>query len=116
MMGAALDLAILILLVAACGGALVIGRKLTALQRAQGNLAEAIAQFDAASRRAEETLEKIEAMGSARNTSLSKAAQSAQALLDDLTLMTASGERIAERIEAAVLDVKKIGGAGRREA
>jgi hypothetical protein len=116
-----LDVVILVLLIAACGAAAVIVRRLVALQQAQRHLFDAIAQFDAASRRAEETLRKIEATGAVRSASLAKTTEKAQELLDDLAMMSVSGERIAERIEAAVWEVKTIGGgraggAGKRAA
>jgi hypothetical protein len=106
MIAVILDILIAVLLVGACGFGVVLSRKLGALKAGQTDLAAAINTFDSATRRAEETLQRIEAAGLANGRALSLGAKRAETLANDLSVMIVAGDRVADRIETALGDVR----------
>ena len=107
-----LDMLIATLLVCACGFGLILSRKIAVLKSGQSDLAAAISTFDAATRRAEETLQRIEAAGLANGRTLSTQGRRAETLANDLSVMIAAGDRVADRIEAALGNVRAVGQRG----
>jgi hypothetical protein len=89
------------------------------LLTAQQELKAALESFDLAAGKADAALRRLEAGGLAKGAELQSAAARAEALVNELSVMTSAGERIAERIEAAVSEVRVIGasrGAKQRRA
>mgnify|MGYP001563080134 CR=1 FL=1 len=107
----ALDIIVVVLLIAGGAGGFAISRRLNRLMAAQDDLKSALTAFDAATLRADAALKRLEAGGLARGTELQSAARRAEALIAELSVMTSAGERIADRIEGAVKDVRQLGAA-----
>lgn len=114
--GVLLDGVVIALLLAACGYAMFLSRRLGALKAGQSEMAKAIADFDAASRRAEAVLQRMEAAGLANGRELEGRASRAASVSDELAVMIAAGERVADRIESALADVKAVGARKARAA
>ncbi len=108
-MTSALDIVVLALLIATCVWCFVLNRRLRGVRDGQTSLERAIADFDAATRRAEESLARIEREGATTGRALSAIVSRGGALEEDLSVMVASGERIAGRLEAALAAVKTAG-------
>lgn len=98
MIGAALDLTVIVLLVAAGAYAVRLNRRLEAMRVAQADLGAAIETFDAATRRAESAILLMTSEANARRASRQDAAR----LIADLGVMVAAGERAAARLETAI--------------
>jgi hypothetical protein len=113
MAGAILDIVLVALLAMAAGWGFLLNRRLGRLATAQSELKEALATFDAATARADATLKRIEQAGLARGAEVQAAAAKAQSLVTELYVMTAAGERIADRLEGAVRDVRALGAGGK---
>lgn len=109
MTGPALDLVVTLLLVATCTYCFVLNRRLRLVRDGQASLERAIADFDAASKRAEESLHRIEHEGATTGKALSAIIARGGALQEDLSVMVASGDRVASRIESALTAVKTVG-------
>lgn len=107
----ALDIVVVALLIAGGVGGVLIGRRLNRLMAAQEELKSALTAFDAATLRADAALKRLEAGGLARGSELNSAARRAEALIAELSVMTSAGERIADRIDDAVKDVRQLGAA-----
>ncbi len=108
-----LDLVVLMLLLAGGIGGWLIHRRLAKLMAAQEELKAALVAFDTAALRADAALKRLEAGGVAKGAELQSAAKRAEALVTELSVMTSAGERIADRIEGAVRDVRKLGAGAR---
>jgi len=107
--GVFLDFAVAAILVIGAVGGVAITRKLNRLMKAQQELKIALDSFELAAGRADAALKRLEAGGIAKGAELQSAAARAEALVNELSVMASAGERIAERIEAAVSDVRAIG-------
>lgn len=116
MTAALLDTVVLILLVAGGAGGFIISRRLNRLMAAQTELQAALAQFDTAAARADAALKRLEAGGISKGAEIEAATRRAEALITELSVMTSAGERIADRIEGAVKDVRSLGGAKPKRA
>lgn len=110
MTGPALDIVVTLLLVATCIYCFVLNRRLRLVREGQASLETAIAAFDAAAKRAEESLARIEKEGATTGKALSTIIGKADALQADLSVMVASGDRVANRIESALGAVRAVGG------
>jgi hypothetical protein len=111
-----LDVLVIAMLALVGGYGILLNRRLNALRTGQTELQSALAGFDNATRRAEETLKRIESNGLSKGAEIQASAHRAQLLLNELSVMTAAGDRIAERIELAVKDVRAIGARKGRNA
>ncbi len=100
---------IVTLLIATCSYCYVLSRRLKILRSGQEELSALISKFDNASRRAEKNLSLIQTNGASVNRELSKAAESAHTLIDELSVMVNAGDNIACRIEGAMNEVRMIG-------
>jgi len=109
--GLALDVLLIALIAAAVLFGVVLNNKLTKLSAAQADLRGALDAFAGATEQAEAALKRIETVGVIKGAELQAAAQRAQKLATDLSVMTTAGERVADRIEAALRDVRTVGSA-----
>ncbi len=110
-----LDLAVIGLIGAAALYGAMLSRKLQKLGQAQDDLRGALDAFAGAAQQADAALKRIETVGVVKGAELHAAAQRAQNLATDLSVMTSAGERVADRIEAALRDVRTVGGAARKD-
>lgn len=97
-----LDVLLVVLLLATIVYCVVLNRRLSHLRNAQGDMAEMVRSFDAATEKARESVQTLNRTAAAVGTDLEKRIATAQQMLDELTLVTKSGERVAERIEKGV--------------
>ncbi len=114
-LGIALDIAVIALILAAAVFALVLNSRLKKLGDAHAALQASLADFTNAAAQADEALKRIESQGVVRGAELQTAATRAQRLATDLSVMTAAGERVADRIEAALASVRAVGGGARKD-
>lgn len=110
-----LDGILVALLLSGGFGGLIINRRLNRLMAAQEELKGALVAFDDAAGRADLALKRLESGGLAKGAELKAAADRAQALVNELSVMTSAGERIADRIEGVVKDVRQLGSAKARK-
>lgn len=108
-----LDVVLIALLAVAAGWGFVLNRRLARLTSAQAELKVALASFDEATARADATLKRIEQTGLARGAEVQAASAKAQYLATELSVMIVAGERIADRLEGAVRDVRALGAGGK---
>ncbi|MEZ5914196.1 MAG: DUF6468 domain-containing protein [Parvularculaceae bacterium] len=107
--GVILDIVLIVLLVAGAAGGFYINGRLQRLTTAQEELKAAIAHFDEAALRAEGAMKRLEAGGLAKSAELQAAALRAETLVTELSVMSSAGERIADRIESVLGDVRSLG-------
>lgn len=104
------------LMIATCGYCVILNRRLAALRDSHRELLRSIDTFDAAARAAETNLKSLQASGARLAAELSRRTSEADAARDELSVMTAAGDRIAGRIENAVDSVKSLHRANRARA
>ncbi len=109
MMAVVLDLALTGLLLAACAYSMMLSRKLAALRKGQAELKSAIEAFDASAQTIQSAMQKVESIGLVRARETNRTTEDAQALFNDLSVMTAAGARVADRLESALDDVRRTG-------
>ena len=109
-----MDFLLAILLGSTCIYCVVLNRRLKTLKDGQADLQSAITVFDSATKRAQETLERLDANGVGRSRDLELEMAKANALAAELSVMVSAGDSIAGRIERAMGEVRAIG--GRRKA
>ncbi len=113
--GLYLDAVIIALFAGAGVFAFILNRKLKKLADAQAALQSSLEAFSGAALQANDALKRIETQGVIRGAELQAAASRAQRLATDLSVMTAAGERVADRIEAALDSVRAVGGSARKD-
>jgi hypothetical protein len=113
--GLALDIAIIALILTASAFALVLNVRLKKLAEAQAALKASLETFSVATARADDALKRIESQGVVRGAELQAAANRAQRLATELSIMTAAGERVADRIESALNSVRAVGVSARKD-
>jgi hypothetical protein len=111
----ALDLAVIALISAAGVFAFLLNLRLRKLADAQAALQSSLEAFSGAAAQADEALKRIESQGVVRGAELQAAANRAQRLATELSVMTMAGERVADRIEAALNSVRAIGASARKD-
>lgn len=108
-----------ILVIALIGAAALYGgllsMRLRKLGAAQAELVASIETFNDAARQADEALKRIETAGVTKGAELLAATTRAQKLATEISVMTSAGERIADRLEAAIGDVRAIGASAARK-
>lgn len=109
--GVVLDILVVALLCLGGVGGAVISRRLGELMRVQQDLQTALAAFDEAAGKADVALKRLETGGAAKSAELHAATSKAEALLAELSVMNSAGERIADRIDDAVKDIRRLGAA-----
>lgn len=104
----AIELILGVLLIATCAYCYVLSGRLRALREGQKEMLSVIGAFDEASRRAENTLSSLQTNSADVNRELNAASARAYALKDELSVMIEAGDRIAQRIETVVGEVRAI--------
>lgn len=88
-----------LLLVATLGYCALLERKLTALRKGQDGLKDIIAELNGAITTAGTSMRLLKTAASGAAQTLDERVSHARNLIDELSVLTASGERIATRIE-----------------
>ena len=96
-----------LLLVATLVYCALLERKLTALRRGQDGLKEIIADLNGSIAAAGTSMRVLKSAASGAIETLDAKVTTARGLIDELSLLTASGERIATRIERGSEDLPK---------
>jgi len=93
------EIALSFLLLATLAYCALLERKLTALRKGQDGLKDIIADLNAAITTAGTSMRMLKSAASGAAEALDERVSRARTLIDELSLLTASGERIAARIE-----------------
>ncbi len=93
------EIALSLLLVATLAYCAVLERKLTALRKGQDGLKDIVAELNGAITTAGTSMRMLKSAASGAVEALDERVGHARGLVDELSLLTASGERIASRIE-----------------
>ena len=93
------EIALSLLLVATLGYCALLERKLTALRKGQDGLKDIIADLNGAITAAGASMRMLKSTASGAAETLDQRVSRARTLIDELSVLTASGERIAQRIE-----------------
>ena len=96
-----IDTLIVVLLAATCGYCAVLSRRLARFRNGQDELLSQIKKFDEASLRAQRNLGELQTNSAMLSSKLSRSVKEARALNDELSVMIAAGDNIAQRIEEA---------------
>lgn len=93
------EIALSLLLVATLAYCAVLERKLTALRKGQDGLKDVVAELNGAITTAGTSMRMLRSAATGAVETLDERVGAARGLIDELSLLTASGERIAARIE-----------------
>ena len=104
-----IDFLLVTLLAATCGYCFMLNKKLNELRSAQHTLGDAITTFDEASKRAQDNIVHMDQLARRKSGETNGTLVRGQDIVAELSIMVSAGERIAERIEAAIHDVKAAG-------
>ena len=96
-----LELALNLLLVFTLGYCIVLERRLTAVRRGQEGLSRTIGELNMAISGAGASLRALKTATGEAMTTLDERLKRARLHIDELSVLTASGERIAQRMEGA---------------
>lgn len=105
-----LDLLLVGLLAATIFYCFTVNRRLSRLRDSQGEMARMIGAFDQATEKARSSVEELRKASLVAAVDLEKRVAEARQMLDELSVVTRSGEHVAERIEKGV-DARKPGAA-----
>jgi Flp pilus assembly protein TadB len=94
----AVELALMVLLAATLVYCMLLERKLAALRDGQDGLKETIGELNGAISAAGQSMRALKAAANETSATLDEKLTRATALIDELSVITSSGERIAERI------------------
>jgi Flp pilus assembly protein TadB len=94
----AVELALMVLLAATLVYCMLLERKLAALRDGQDGLKETIGELNGAISAAGQSMRALKAAAGETSATLDEKLTRATALIDELSVITSSGERIAERI------------------
>ena len=92
------EIALIALLAITLVYCIVLERKLSALRKGQDGLKQTIGELNGAIVSAGASMRTLKSAAAGAAEALDTRLESARAMIDELSLMTASGERIAERI------------------
>ncbi len=104
----AVELALSALLVATLFYCALLERRLKAVRKGQENLKATIGELNASLANASAGLRALQAAAGTVGESLDRKLSTARATIDELSLLTASGERIASRMERSVETKPKV--------
>ncbi len=107
-MSVLLDVLLVVLLTATVVYCFVLNRRLGQLRNAQGDMAAMVRSFDESTERARSSIDDLKHTAGAVGLELEGRISKARDMLDELQLVTTSGERVADRIEKGV-DNRKAG-------
>jgi len=96
----ALDLMLIVLLCTTVGYCVVLNKRLTRLRDGQSEFKELVETLTAATDKAETSLKELRELTDATSAELSKNIGTARELADELSMITESGNALANRIEA----------------
>lgn len=116
MIGAVIEILIVVLLVVTCGYCFVLNNRLSMLRKGQTELVEMISKFDEASKHAERNLAVMKANGATAGREIETMTERAKSLVDELSVMVSAGDNIALRIEGVVNEVRTIGASRKNTA
>ena len=102
MLTLAVEIGLSILLAATLVYCMVLERRLSAVRKGQEGLKSTIGDLNASIARASQTLHALQAAAATTGETLDIKTTAARAAIDELSLLTASGERIASRMENSV--------------
>lgn len=97
-----LELLLVLLLIVTLGYCVVLERKLAAVKKGQQAFGQTVRDLNAAIEKAALALATLKATSNGVSEDLSDKIRRGRALADELSVLTASGERIAERFDRAV--------------
>jgi len=100
-LGLAVELALTVLLAVTLVYCIVLERRLAAVRRGQEGLKSTIGELNTAITNAGGSMRALKATASGAAETLDERLARARAVIDELSLLTASGERIAERFDRA---------------
>lgn len=98
----ALEVTLSLLLAVTLAYCIVLERRLTAVQKGQKQLGNTVRELNAAITSAGAALSALRAASGDATAELNARVREARELADELSVLTASGERIAERMDQAV--------------
>lgn len=98
----ALDILLIVLLIATLFHAVRLERALGVLKRDRAALEELVATFNASTRQAETGIERLRAAADGAGRQVARQIDSAKALKDDIGFLSERGERVADRLDALV--------------
>ncbi len=104
----AVELALSALLVATLFYCALLERRLKAVRKGQENLKATIGELNASLANASAGLRALQAAAGTGGVSLDRKLSTERATIDELSLLTASGERIASRMERSVETKPKV--------
>jgi len=96
----ALDLMLIVLLCTTVGYCVVLNRRLTRLRDGQSEFKELVETLTAATDKAQASLKDLRELTDTTSAELSKNIRTARELADELSMITESGNALANRIEA----------------
>ena len=96
------EIALTVLLAVTIGYCVILERRLAAVRKGQDGLKSTITELNAAISGAGASLRALKAAAGESAEMLDKRLSSARSLTDELALLTASGERIAQRMDRSV--------------
>jgi len=96
------EIALSVLLIATLCYCVLLERRLSAVRKGQEGLKTTIGELNASLATAGASLRALQASAATLGETLDRKLASARSAIDELSLVTASGERIAERIERTV--------------
>ncbi|MDF1732175.1 MAG: DUF6468 domain-containing protein [Minwuia sp.] len=97
-----LDVLLVVLLTATVIYCFRLNRRLGQLRNAQGDMAALVQSFDQSTERARSSIDELKSTAGAVGLELEARVAKARDMLDELQLVTTSGERVADRIEKGV--------------
>ena len=98
----ALDILLIVLLIATLFHAIRLERALGVLKRDRAVLEELVATFNASTRQAESGIERLRAAADGAGRQVARQIDTAKALKDDIAFLSERGERVADRLDSLV--------------
>ncbi len=102
----ALDVVVAVLLAVTIGYCVVLYRRLNQLRASQGEMSSAVKGFGAATERAQAGLLTLKTTGTELSGVLQERIDEARALNDDLSVLTDSGNRLADRLDDSLREIR----------
>ena len=107
--GLVFDIAICVLLLTTIGFALVLNRKLSDLRAARGDMERLVADFAAATGKAEGGLQALKERSLEAGDGLAKTVDDACRLADEMAFLVKKGHEISDRLEVSIAASRKLG-------
>ena len=104
----AVEIILVMLLLVACGYAIILSKRLQRVRESQESLAATIRDFDKAAGQARENLSTMHGSQSDAERNLHRLVTQATVLVNELSVMVNAGDNIAGRIEGAIDEVRNV--------